>query len=528
MENSASTPITYFKPDSMLTTLEKYFAVYRKHIAGYGSSFESPFGRKSVVYADWTASGRAYLPIEECLREEVLPFVGNTHTETTITGTMMSKAYEEAKFIVKEHVHAGDGDALVFCGSGMTAAVNKLQRMLGLRVPERLMDYLREDWSASIDEDLRPVVYVTHMEHHSNHLSWLETIADVEIIRRGEDGNVDLRHFRQLLEQYRHRTNKIAAVTACSNVTGIQTPYGEVAKLIHADGGYCFVDFSCSAPYVDIGMNPTERGAWLDAIYFSPHKFLGGPGTPGVLVFKKALYRNAVPDGPGGGTVRYANPWGDRDYLEDIEQREDGGTPPFLQAIRAAMCIRLKEAMGVDRMLAREEEMVRLVAERLQEIKQVSVLEGKVTNRLGVFAFVVDGAHYNLIVRLLNDRFGIQTRGGCSCAGPYGHELLDIGRDRSHAIRQSMLTGDLSHKPGWVRLSLHPTMTDAEIVYILNAIRDTAANFLNWGTDYEYDAGTNEYRFRGEGSGRGQVREWFERFRCPPYGVPADSLQSER
>ena len=513
----------------MLTPLEKYFAPYRKNIAGYRSSFESPYGRKPVVYADWTASGRAYLPIEECLREEVLPFLANTHTETTITGSMMSKAYEEAKCIVKEHVHAGDGDALVFCGSGMTAAVNKLQRILGLRVPERLRDYLKEDWSASIGEDLRPIVFVTHMEHHSNHLSWLETIADVEVIRRGEDGNVDLEHFRQLLQQYHRRHNKIAAVTACSNVTGIHTPYREVAKLIHSDGGYCFVDFSCSAPYVDIDMNPAESGAWLDAIYFSPHKFLGGPGAPGVLVFKKALYRNAVPDGPGGGTVRYANPWGEREYLEDIEQREDGGTPPFLQGIRAAMCIRLKEAMGVDRIQAREEEMVRLVAERLSEIKGITLLEGGVTNRLGVFSFVVEGAHNQLIVRLLNDRFGIQTRGGCSCAGPYGHVLLDVDRDRSHAIRQSILAGRLSQKPGWVRLSLHPTMTNAEIVYILNAIRDTAARFREWEADYCYDAGSNEFRFRGNRNAEErQVREWFERFRCPPYVVPADSPQPLR
>jgi len=512
----------------MLTSLEKYFAPYRRNIVGYRSSFESPFGRKPIVYADWTASGRAYLPIEECLRTEVLPFLANTHTETTITGSLMSKAYEEAKCIVKEHVHAGDGDALVFCGSGMTAAVNKLQRILGLRVPERLRDYLKEEWSVSIGEDLRPIVFVTHMEHHSNHLSWLETIAGVEVIRRAEDGNVDLEHFRQLLQEYRRRPNKIAAVTACSNVTGIQTPYREVAKLIHAAGGYCFVDFSCSAPYVDIDMNPAESGAWLDGIYFSPHKFLGGPGTPGVLVFKKALYRNAIPDGPGGGTVRYANPWGEREYLEDIEQREDGGTPPFLQAIRAAMCIRLKEAMGVDRIQAREEEMVRLVAERLYEIKGITVLEGGVTNRLGVFAFVVEGAHYHLIVRLLNDRFGIQTRGGCSCAGPYGHVLLDVDRDRSHAIRQSVLAGQLSQKPGWVRVSLHPTMTNAEIVDMLNAIRDTAASFREWEADYSYDAGSNEFRFRGTGDVRVQVREWFERFRCPPVGVPADSPQPLR
>jgi selenocysteine lyase/cysteine desulfurase len=196
--------------------------------------------------------------------------------------------------------------------------------------------------------------------------------------------------------------------------------------------------------------------------------------------------------------VRYSNPWGEREYVEDIEQREDGGTPPFLQAIRAAMCIRLKEAMGVDRIQAREEEIVRIVLPRLQNIKHVRLLEGNVTNRLGVFAFLVDGAHYNLIVQLLNDRYGIQTRGGCSCAGPYGHVLLDVDRQRSHAIREAVVSGDQSRKPGWVRLSVHPTMTNAEIVYILNSIEATAANFRVWAADYQYDAGSNEYSFMAQ------------------------------
>jgi selenocysteine lyase/cysteine desulfurase len=256
-------------------------------------------------------------------------------------------------------------------------------------------------------------------------------------------------------------------------------------------------------------MNPPAKYSYPDAIYFSPHKFLGGPGTPGVLIFKKALYKNAVPDGPGGGTVRYSNPWGEREYVDDIELREDGGTPPFLQAIRTAMCIRLKETMGIDRIQGREEEMVKMILPRLQDMKHIRVLEGDVTDRLGVFAFVVDGAHYNLVVRLLNDRFGIQTRGGCSCAGPYGHLLLNVDRERSHAIKASIAAGDLSGKPGWVRLSVHPTMTNAEIAFILDAIAATAANFRTWAADYQYDAGSNEYRFRGTGYGRageGQIQ----------------------
>jgi len=509
----------------MLTPLERYFAPYRKHIAGNRCSFVSPFGRKRIVYADWTASGRVYWPIEEYLQRSILPYVANTHTETTVTGTLMSKAYEESKRIIKEHVSAGSDDVLVFCGSGMTAAVSKLQRILGMRVPVRLADYLSDDWRHSLDESLRPVVFVTHMEHHSNYLSWLETIATVEIIRRGEDGNVDLAHFRQLLEQYRLRKNKIAAVTACSNVTGIRTPYPEIARLIHRHGGYCFVDFASSAPYVDIRMNAAEKDACLDAIYFSPHKFLGGPGTPGVLIFKKALYRNTTPDAPGGGTVQYTNPWGEREYVDDIEQREDGGTPPFLQAIRAAMCIRLKEAMGVNRIQAREEEMVQMILPRLQDMQGITVLEGNVADRQGVFAFLVDGAHYNLVVRLLNDRFGIQTRGGCSCAGPYGHHLLNVDRRGSHEIRDSILAGDQSRKPGWVRLSVHPTMTNAEIAYILDAIRATAANFPEWADDYRYDARSNEFNFRAAGNGCEQqiVTEWLEGFQCPPYDVRAGS-----
>jgi len=364
-----------------VSSLEEYFSFFRANIVGGQQCFVSPFGRKKITYADWTASGRAYRPIEGKLQDEVLPFFGNTHTATTITGAMMSRAYEQSKAIIKDHVNAREGDVLVFCGSGMTAAVNKLQRILGLRIPERVMEYVE---CLRLDEAARPLVLVTHMEHHSNHISWLETIATVEMIRPAADGNVDLDHLRELLVRFRHRKNKIAAVTACSNVTGIETPYHAIASIMHEYGGLCFVDFACSAPYVHINMHPgaglglrgdpRRRGdaglddsdpdprrlvdADLDAIYFSCHKFLGGPGTPGVLIFNTALYKNRVPDQPGGGTMLYSNPWKVHEYIANVEQREDGGTPPILQGIKAAMCIRLKEEMGVEKMLQREEEML--------------------------------------------------------------------------------------------------------------------------------------------------------------------------
>lgn len=493
------------------SALENYFTTFRRNVIGHHQTFESPFGEKEIIYADWTASGRAYRPIEECIQKEIMPFLANTHTETTITGNLMSKAYEAAKVIIKDHVHATGDDALVFCGSGTTGAVNKLQRILGLRMPERVIDYMKKkNEFILIDEDLRPVVFVTHMEHHSNQISWLETIATVEIIKSDENGNVDLEYFRSLLKQFKHRKNKIAAITGCSNVTGIQTPYHEIAKVIHEYGGLCFVDFASSAPYIDINMHPEEKGAHIDAIYFSPHKFLGGPGTPGVLIFNKKIYKNIIPDQPGGGTVSYSNPWKVHEYITDIEQREDGGTPPFLQGIKAAMCVKLKEEMGVENMLQREEEMLQIIFARLSKMKNVEILEGNIKKRLGVISFIVNGAHYNLIVKMLNDRFGIQTRGGCSCAGTYGHMLLHVDKVRSYEILHSIHSGDLLCKPGWIRLSVHPTMTNSEIDFIMDAIELTASYFHEWMKDYTYDPLSNEYSFKGiEAKEQSRIADWF-------------------
>jgi selenocysteine lyase/cysteine desulfurase len=314
-----------------------------------------------------------------------------------------------------------------------------------------------------------------------------------------------------LLEQFKHCRNKIAAVTACSNVTGIYTPYHHIAALMHQYGGRCFVDFACAAPYCSIDMHPTAGDAYLDAIYFSPHKFLGGPGTPGILIFNKKMYHHGVPDHPGGGTVVYSNPWHDRVYIADIEQREDGGTPPFLQGIKAAMCIRLKEAMGVDNMLRREAELLEIIFERAATIPGLHLLEPHATQRAGVVSFIADGVPYALFVKLLNDKFGIQMRGGCSCAGTYGHWLLAVDKRASYAIRAAILSGDLSGKPGWVRLSVHPTMTNAEIHFIMDAMEATMANVVAWRKEYEYDVAANEYYFEGIKSREQAVADsWFD------------------
>jgi selenocysteine lyase/cysteine desulfurase len=470
--------------------VQQHFETFRRGIIGIDQELPTPYGRKPLVYADWTASGRNYGPIEDCLRNRLLPYVANTHTETSGTGQAMTYAYHRAKEIIKQHVNAGPKDVIICAHSGMTGVVNKWQRILGLRVHEKYRSQVE------LPEDERPIVFVTHMEHHSNQTSWLETIADVAIIEPNEDGLVSLEHLDELLERYRNRPLKIAAVTSCSNVTGIFTPYHAIAQRMHAAGGYCFVDFACSAPYIDIDMHPEEEGAHLDAIYFSPHKFLGGPGSSGVLIFNSELYHNRVPDHPGGGTVDWTNPWGGHKYTNNIEAREDGGTPGFLQTIRTAKSIQLKEAMGTDRILAREKEQLAILWERFDRIPNLRILAGEHRERLGVISCYITGLHFNLGVKLLNDRYGIQVRGGCSCAGTYGHYLLKVQPDYSHHITCMIDQGDLSEKPGWMRLSIHPTMTDEEIHYIADAMEALAANFEAWSVDYEFDASRGEYIFK--------------------------------
>jgi selenocysteine lyase/cysteine desulfurase len=286
------------------TQLEQYFTPFRDHIIGINQVFQSPFGQKKIIYTDWTASGRLYRPIEEKLINQFGPFVANTHTETTISGTAMTMAYHQARQIIKSHVNAANTDVLITDGTGMTGVVNKFQRILGLRIPENLKEF------TTIPEALKPIVFISHMEHHSNQTSWLETIADVEVIPANEQGLFCIDNLKTLLEKYKDRVFKIASITSCSNVTGIKTPYHDVAKLMHQNNGVCFVDFACSGPYVQINMHPEDTESYLDAIFFSPHKFLGGPGTCGVLIFNQNLYKNNVPDCPGGGTVSWTNPMG--------------------------------------------------------------------------------------------------------------------------------------------------------------------------------------------------------------------------
>lgn len=484
--------------------MEKYFDKFRKNIIGIEQEYDSPYGKQKIIYADWVASGRLYKPIENKIIKTFGPFVANTHTETSETGTLMTKAYHLAHNIIKKHVNAGPEDVIITTGFGMTGAVVKFQRILGLKTCGKLTN------QSCLQETERPVVFVTHMEHHSNHTSWFETVADVVVIPPDENMLVSPAMLEKELQKYSHRKNIIGAFSACSNVTGIQPPYHQLAKIMHQHGGLCFVDFAASAPYVNINMHPADPLEKLDAIFFSPHKFLGGPGTSGVLVFDAYMYNLPAPDQPGGGTVDWTNPWGEHKYIDNIEVREDGGTPGFLQAIRTALCIRLKDKIGVENIRKREEELVEIAFRELSAVPGLHILAENVKDRLGIISFYIDNIHYNLIVKLLSDHFGIQVRGGCACAGTYGHYLLNVTYEHSHEITERINKGDLSLKPGWVRLSLHPTMTNDELYLMADALKQISKNHKEWEKDYIYNKHTNEFRNINEPEDKTiKVLDWF-------------------
>lgn len=485
--------------------MESYFEQFRKNTIGHDLTYDTPYGKQKLNYADWIASGRLYKPIEDRVTNDIGPFIGNTHTETSETGTSMTKAYHEAHKRIKKHVNAGPEDVIITAGFGMTGVIVKFQRMLGLKTCGQLTD------SKCFKDKEKPVIFVTHMEHHSNQTSWFETMTDVVVLTPDKDLLVDPEELRKQLEIYKDRSLKIGAFTACSNVTGVCTPYYQLAKIMHEHGGVCFIDFAASAPYYNIDMHPKDPLEKLDAVLFSPHKFLGGPGSSGVLIFDRSLYHSRTPDQPGGGTVDWTNPWGEYKYVDDIELREDGGTPGFLQAIRTALCIELKENMGVENMAKREDKLVKIAFAGMDKIPGLHILADKQRKRLGIISFYFDDIHYNLVVKLLSDRYGVQVRGGCACAGTYGHYLLDVSYEHSKSITELINHGDLSQKPGWIRLSLHPTMTNAELEFIMKALSEIKENHKTWSEDYMYNKHTNEFKHVKDNCQiADRVNEWFK------------------
>ena len=467
----------------------------RAGVIGQGRPIATPFGQRPLVYADYTASGRALDFVEDTLREQVLPWYANTHSETSFTGAQTTALREEARSTIHRALGGGEDDKIIFCGAGATAAINRLIDILGLRLPRDLDR--RYDLSARIPEAERPVVFVGPYEHHSNELPWRESIADVVPIPLADDGAIDREALAEALARYGDRPLRIGSFSAASNVTGIRSDVPGITRQLKDAGALAFWDYAAAGPYVRIDLN--APGAPVDAVFLSPHKFVGGPGTPGVLAVKRQLLTNNVPAVVGGGTVFFVNPRAHR-YLDDPERREEGGTPAIVEAIRAGLVFQLQQAVGTDTIEAIERRRVRQVLDALADEPNIEVLGGAEAERLAIFSLRFHhGAselHYGFVVALLNDLFGIQARGGCSCAGPYGHALLGLDEDRSTALENRVAEGFGALRPGWVRLNVNYFIDEAELDYLLAALRLVARHGWRLLPSYRLDHRAGLWRHR--------------------------------
>jgi selenocysteine lyase/cysteine desulfurase len=486
-----------------VTDADALIELIRASVIGDEEAVAGPFGVRRVTYADYTASGRALSFIEDYLRDAVLPLYANTHTESSGTGLQTTRFREEARRIIRDGVGGSDQHAVIFCGSGMTAAVNKLVDVLQLRIPADLDD--RYGLTGHIPAAERPVVFIGPYEHHSNELPWRESVADVVTIGEDQDGRIDLASLERSLTEYADRPLRIGSFSAASNVTGILSDTRAISVLLHRHGALSVWDFAAAAPYVEVEMEPHRDGSdpedaafdYKDAIVLSPHKFIGGPGTPGVLVARRELFQNRVPVAPGGGTVAYVNPF-EHVYLEDPEHREEGGTPAIVESIRAGLVFDLKARVGVDAIRDHEEAFIDRAIAAWQGEPAIQILGNPALSRLSIVSFTIrhDGRylHHNLVVALLNDLFGIQSRGGCSCAGPYGHRLLGIDIETSHAFEREIARGCEGIKPGWVRVNFNYFISEAVFDYIARAVALIARDGWRLTPWYRFEPATGLWR----------------------------------
>ena len=483
-------------------------AYLRQQIVGVDSTFETPFGERLMVYCDYTASGRCLRFVESYL-QSLQRIYANTHTEDDITGRSMSQLLHEAEEAIKGSVNAGPNGRIISCGTGATGAIDKLQQIIGVALAPATRQNIYElldDPDSGFDsgsfcellEQKQPVVFIGPYEHHSNEISWRQSLVTTIEVRLDATGHIDLVHLEELLQSpaYKDRL-RIGSFSAASNVTGIRTDVHKVASLLHAHGAIACFDFAACAPYVEIDMNPEPAGKGddpaIDAVFISPHKFIGGPGSSGVLVFNERIYHRELPPSvSAGGTVDYVG-LESQDFISNIEEREKAGTPGVLQTLKAGLVFQIKDRVGVEVINKREHELTRRVLKSWGEDDNIEILGNPdPARRVGIISFNIkdrDGCylHHKFVTALLNDLFGIQSRAGCSCAGPYGHRLLDIDDDTSERYRHAVQDGFCGMKPGWCRIGLHWVMDDAEANYVIDAVKFVATHGYRFLCLYGFD-----------------------------------------
>jgi len=479
----------------------------RRQIVGIDSLIRTPYGERLMLYADYTASGRSLEFIEKYLYT-IQQLYANSHTEDDLSGRFTTELLHQAEDMIKKAVNAGPDGRIIACGSGATGAIDRMQQLVGVKLPAAsrklveslIQGFFGEDQALLFEEYVRkhrPVVFVGPYEHHSNEISWRESLATVVEIRMAADGGIDLQHLEQLLEDPKYQDHlRIGSFSAASNVTGMRSPIHEIARLLHRYDALAFFDYAASAPYVPINMNPSDQpeDASLDAVFISPHKFLGGPGSSGLLIFNRRCYHAELPPSmAGGGTVDYVGPE-DHDFISDIEAREKAGTPGILQTLKAAMVFEVKAAIGIDLIERQEAGMIRQVFERWARHPGIEILGNQdPARRVGIISFNIRDSkgqylHPRFITTLLNDLFGIQSRAGCSCAGPYGHKLLDISPVKAEEYRSWITRGYHGIKPGWCRVGFHYAFDRLEVAYLLECVEFVAQHGHLFVHQYHFDA----------------------------------------
>ncbi len=466
----------------------------RENVIGNNQLIKTPFGSKPLVYADYTASGRSLKMIEDFIQQNVLPYYANTHTETSYTGAQTSAYREEARQQIRNAINADDNYDIIFCGSGATAAINKLIDILNLRLPADLNDRYQLDQHIPLKD--RPVIFIGPYEHHSNELPWRESIATLVTIPLDEQGIIDINALEVQLQRYKDRPLKIGSFSAASNVTGVKTDTNAISTLLHSYNALAFWDYAAAAPYVNINMSGSTDNS-KDAVFISPHKFIGGPGTPGILVIKKQLLKNRVPAAPGGGTVLYVTPE-DHQYINHSERREEGGTPAIVESIRAGLVFKLQQQVGTENIESLEESFIERAIARWSGCDNIEILGNSELPRLSIASLRIKhqgkDLHYGFVVALLNDLFGIQARGGCSCAGPYGHTLLGMTMEYSRALEKQLLEGEMILRPGWVRVNFNYFIDESTFEYIVRAIELIAEHGWRLLPYYNFDNGVWRYQ----------------------------------
>lgn len=481
----------------------------RKQIIGNDILINTPFGKRHMLYLDYTASGRGVRIIEEKI-QDILMSYANTHTEDDYSGKFLTTLLNDAEKKIKKYVKAGKNGKIILTGSGATGALKKLQEIIGVYIPPSTRDRINnsrlrvdkdgENFDYNVEKK-SPVVFIGPYEHHTNELMWREAFVEVIVIKLNEKGIIDLDDLEEKISNpiYKNR-KKFASFSAGSNVTGLITDVYRIAEICHKYDTLIFFDFAAIAPYTNINMNKNDK-SYFDAIFFSPHKFLGGPGACGVLVFNEKIYRRDLPPTTaGGGTVVFVG-LEEHDYLDDIENREKAGTPPILQGIKAALVLELKDKIGIENIRKIEQYYAKYFITKINKIKNVEFVDNiSIINRLPIVPFNIKFKgkilHPKFVARLLNDLFGIQCRAGCNCAGPYGHILLDIDKIKSQKIRNLILKGCSGIRPGWVRINIHYTLNIEDIDYIIQTIKFISDYGYLFLQKYEFNIKTAEWKHR--------------------------------